>query len=236
MHKFVLLVIALTVLIVAVPIAAVFADVSVGLKKGDWIEYQVNTSGNPPEDHTVKWARMEVTDVQDVVISLDIQSQFLNGTIFPEHITLNLATGLLGDYFVIPKNLNVGDRFYDSSQGNITITSMEQRTTAGAQRTVISAATNVTTFYWDKETGILVAATSNMSTYTMITDTNGTNIWQPHTLGLEQTVFYALVVAVVVVLAIIVAVFVLAQKKELKKLIFCCLFSALVCPFIGVKW
>ena len=213
MHKLALLAITLTVLTLTAPIAVGFADVSVGVKKGDWIEYQVNASGNPPEDYTIKWARMEVTDVQDTAISLDIQSQLLNGTIFPEHITLNLATGVLGDDFVIPKNLNVGNQFYDSSQGNITVTGVEQRTAAGAQRTVISAATNVTTFYWDKETGILVAATSNMPTYTMVTETNGTNIWQPQTLGLEQTVFYVLVLAV---LAIIVAVLVWRRRKSLK--------------------
>jgi hypothetical protein len=150
---------------------------------------------------------MEVTDVQDAAISLDIQTRFSNGTLLLGDITLNLATGVLGDDFFIPKNLDVGDQFYDSSQGNITITGMEQRTAAGAQRPVISASTNFTTFYWDRETGILVEATSHEPTYTMFTETSGTNIWQPQILGLEFPVFYTLLAAVVV-LAIIVAVLV----------------------------
>jgi hypothetical protein len=126
----------------------------------------------------------------------------MDGTIYPEHIMLNLATGVLGDDFFIPKNLNVGDQFYDSSQGNITITSMEQRTAAGAERTVVSASTNFTTFYWDRETGILVAATSHEPDYTMVTETSGTNIWQPQASGLDQFMFYAFVVAVIVVFAV----------------------------------
>ncbi len=35
---------------------------------------------------------------------------------YPEHITLNLATGILGDDFFIPKNFNVGDKFYDATK------------------------------------------------------------------------------------------------------------------------
>ncbi len=214
MNKFTLPAIILTVLVLTAQITVCFADVSVGVKKGDWIEYQVNVSGSPPADHAIKWARMEVTDVQDVTINLDIQSQLANGTIFPEHITLNLAAGVLGDDFFIPKNLDIGDQFYDSSQGNITIMDMEQRPAAGAQRTVISAVTNVTTFYWDRETGILVAATSHMDTYDMTTETNGTNIWQPQAQGSELTLVYALVGAVVVVLAVIVVVLVWRRKKS----------------------
>ena len=213
MHKFALA-ITLAILVVIVPIVAVFADVSVGVKQGDYIEYQVNVSGNPPADHTITWARMEVTDVQGGAIGLDIQSQLANGTIFPEHITLNLATGVLGDDFFIPKNLSVGDTFYDITQGNITITGMEQREAAGAERTVISASTSVTTFYWDREFGILVAATSHEPDYTMVTETNGTNIWQPQTQGTDLTVVYVLVVAVVVALAVIVAVLVWHRRKS----------------------
>jgi hypothetical protein len=42
MHKSSLLAIPLTILIVAALFTAVaFADVSIGVKKGDWIEYQV---------------------------------------------------------------------------------------------------------------------------------------------------------------------------------------------------
>jgi hypothetical protein len=180
MQKSILLAIILTVLITTALFTAVaFADVSVGAKKGDWIEYQVTITGNPPQDHNITWARMDVTGIQGEAVSLDIQTRFSNGSLLLEKITLNLATGDLGDDFIIPTNLNPGDKFYDMYQGNITITSVEQRTAAGAERTVVSGATNQTAYYWDRQTGILVAATSSFPEYTMHTKTSGTNIWQP---------------------------------------------------------
>jgi hypothetical protein len=215
MHRLTLLSITLALLVLTVPITVALADVSVGVKKGDWIEYRVTVTGNPPADHNIKSASMNVTNVQDAAISLDVLTEFMDGTIYSEHITVNLATGVLGDDFFIPNNLDVGDQFYDSSQGNITITSVEQRTVAGAERTVVSASTSFTTFYWDRQTGILVAATSYEPDYTMVTETSGTNIWQPQILGLDQLVFYTLAVAVVVVLAI-VAAFLVRRRRSSK--------------------
>jgi len=216
MHKSALLAFALTVIIVTGVFAAAFADVSVGVKKGDWIEYQVTITGNPPQDHNITWARMDVTGIQGEAVSLDIQTRFSNGSLLLEKITLNLATDVLGDDFIIPINLKPGDKFYDMYQGNITITSIEQRTAAGAERTVVSGATNQTTYYWDRQTGILVAATSSFLEYTIHTKTSGTNIWQPQILGLDSTVFYTLVAAVVIGLVAIVVLLVWRKKVHVK--------------------
>lgn len=195
--------------------AGAFADVSVGVKKGDWIEYQVTITGNPPQDHNITWARMDITDVQGEVVSLDIQTRFSNGTLLPEKITLNLATGVLGDDFIVPANLNPRDKFYDVYHGNITIMSAEQQTAAGAERTVVSGATNQTAYYWDRQTGILVAATSSFPEYTMITKASETNIWQPQILGLDSIVFYALTIAVITTtVVVIVAVLVYVRKRS----------------------
>jgi len=148
-------------------------------------------------------------------ITLDIQTLFTNGILYPERITLNLATGILGDDFFIPKNLNVGDKFYDAYQGNITITSIKQQKVAGAQRSVVLGATNYTSYIWDRETGTLVAATSIEPDYTMVTDTNSTNIWQPENQNSEPMLPYTVIAVIVaVVLAIIVAVLFWRQKKR----------------------
>jgi hypothetical protein len=45
-----------------VPITVALADVSVGAKEGDWIEYKVTVTGNPPADHNIKSASMNVTN------------------------------------------------------------------------------------------------------------------------------------------------------------------------------
>ncbi len=215
MHKSALLATALTVLVLIVPIVVGFAQISVGVKKGDWIEYDVKVTGNPPEDHNTTWARMEVIEIEDSTVTLNIQNRFGNGTLFSEEITLDLALGILGDDFVIPKNLNIGDQFYDTHQGNITITNMEQRVIGGVERTVVSANTTYTSFFWDRETGIVVSATTNLPDYTMVTETIGTNLWQqPQNNSPEPAMLYTLAAAVIVTIAIIILILVRHRRKS----------------------
>jgi hypothetical protein len=189
-------------------------DMVVGVKKGDWIEYKVTLTGNPPQDHNITWARIDVTDVQDEVVSLDIQTRFSNGTLLPEKITLNIARGVLGDEFIIPADLKPGDKFYDVYHGNITITSTEQTTIAGAERTVVSSATSGTTYYWDRQTGILVSATSSFPEYGLATKTSGTNIWQPQILGIDPRTFYTLIAATIAIFAVVTLVSVYVRKHK----------------------
>jgi hypothetical protein len=216
MNKLGLLAISFILIFMIVPIAVAASDVSVGVKQGDWIQYNVNVTGNPPEDHNIKGAIMNVTNVHGTAITLDIQTLFKNGTNYPGHITLNLATGILGDDFFIPKNLNVGDKFYDAYQGNITITSQQTQEIAGARRTVILGSSRYTNYTWDKETGTLVAGLSIEPDYRMTTSTVGTNIWPQDIIGLSPIVFYATMAATVVV-ASALAVFCarwIAQRKQ----------------------
>src|SRR3989337_1637956 len=123
--KTVLLIVSVSLLTV---LGSVSADVFVGVRKGDWIEYNVTYTGTPPEGHEVSWARMEVSGVQGTAISLIITTTAPNETSYNEIITLDLNEGVLGDDFVIPANLGEGDKFFDKSVGNITIESVEART------------------------------------------------------------------------------------------------------------
>ena len=207
-----------------VPIAVAESEVSVGVKQGDWIQYNVIVTGNPPADHNIKSVTMNVTDVQGTAITIDIQTLFNNGTNYPDRITLNLATGVLGDDFFIPKNLNIGDQFYDAYQGNITISSQQTQDIAGARRTVILGSSRYTNYTWDKETGTLVAGLSIEPDYRMTTSTVGTNIWPQDIIvlspkdiiGLSPTVFYATMAATVVVAAALVVFCArwIAQRKQ----------------------
>ncbi len=83
MQKSALLAILFTFFILVASISTVFANVSVGVKQGDWIQYNVHVTGNPPGDHNIQWASMNVTDVQGTAITLDIQTLFNNGTLLP---------------------------------------------------------------------------------------------------------------------------------------------------------
>jgi hypothetical protein len=120
----------------------------------------------------------------------------------------------LGDDFIIPADLNQGDKFLDKTAGTITISSVEEKTYAGAIRAIAHATTPATSFYWDRATGLLVEGDSELPGYTMNTTITETNIWQPQLLGLDASVFYALVFGAAAVLIVVVAgVFVVRRKK-----------------------
>ncbi len=203
----------IALLIVLIGGGAVLAEILVGVKKGDWIEYQAVFTGTPPAGHEVMWARTEVVNVQGKVISLNITSKFSDGTLVNETITLNLETGQLGDEFIIPSNLNKGDAFLDKYYGSITISSVEERTYAGATRTVVSAATARSTYYWDKATGVLVEGISEFPDYTIHSLAGKTNMWQPEIFGLELTVFYALLIIAATLIVAVIAFFAMRRKK-----------------------
>lgn len=213
MNKSVVIATVLIIVIADVSLIAVaFAGISVGVKKGDWIKYQVRETGNPTPDFNITWARIDVTAVQGEKITIDVQTEYANGTIYLEpQIRLNLATGAVGDGFFIPANFNIGDQFYSEYQGNITITNVLQQEVGGTVRTVVSATTNQTTYYWDKQTGILVGATTSFPSFTLFTKTSGTNLWQPKILCLDSAVIYALIIAMV--LALVAAVILVRYLK-----------------------
>lgn len=189
----------------------------VGVRKGDWIQYNVSETGNPPPEYNITWARMDITGVHDEAINVSVQTLFGNGTLYSEsYVPLNIATGAIGDGFFIPTNLNPGDNYTSQYEGIISITGVEELNLAGEQRTVFVGVTNQTTYYWDKQTGIMVAATSNLPGCTLYTKTGSTNIWQPQIIGLNQTVFYILVAIIAAVLIALILVSTFLFRRHLK--------------------
>jgi hypothetical protein len=199
--------------IVLIGMSDALAAISVGVKKGDWIEYQVTFTGVPDEEHDVTWAKMEVETVEGTQIDLNMTVKFSDGTVASQTATLTIETGQLGDGFIIPANLNSSDTFFDKNVGNITISGVEERTYAGATRTVVHAATPETTYYWDKATGVLVEGISQFPEYTMNSIADKTNMWQPQLFGLDPTVFCVLAIGATV-LIVAMLTFLIARRKK----------------------
>ena len=192
--------------------SSVLADLSVGVKKGDWIEYSVTYSGSPSQGHDINWARMEITEVKGSSISVSITSRYPNGSTEIFNSTLSLQTGKLIDDFVIPANLNTGDSFLDQNIGNVTISHAEEHVYAGATRTVLYASTNQNSYVWDKVTGVSVEGTSQQPDYSMHTIVLDTNLWQTSQ-GLNP--FILVLIAFGLVIALVVAgVMVLKHRKK----------------------
>jgi hypothetical protein len=181
--------------------------VSVGVKKGDWIEYTVSTTGAPEEGHDVTWARMEIVDVQGSEIKANLTTKARNGTLDSLMMTLNPEEGNVGIWFIIPADLSVGEAFYDAEiDKNVTVEGSEQRTIADATRTVTHASTPERVKSWDKTTGVFVESVDTLQNYTLHAIAERTNLWNPQILGVDANVFIGATIAAVII-AVTVTVF-----------------------------
>ena len=192
-------------------LAVSFAVVSVGVKKGDWIEYTVAFAGKATEGHDVVSAKIEITNVQGALITVKIDSTDANGKQDSDTVTLDLEKGKLGDQFIIPANLNVGETFLDNV-GNVTITGSEERVVAGAERTILYVSAEQRAVYWDKSTGILVGGQYSTAGFTMTTKLDKTNVWQSQ-LQSDNTIYVLLALAVLL-LGLTLVVFAIRRKKK----------------------
>jgi len=210
-RKFALYMICFAVLVGLHFSAVASAEIVVGVKPGDWIEYNVAFTGDVLEEHDVTWARIEVIGVEGKKIDIEITSIFSDGREETETLTLNLETGQIGDSFIIPANLDKGDTFLEQYEGTITISGVEEKSYIGANRKVVYATTSQTMFYWDQSTGFLVEATSSYPDFTMTTKAEKTNMWQTQAFVLDP------LFSIVLIALVIVAVLVILLRYKKKK-------------------
>lgn len=210
-RKIALHLICLAVLVGMLLSAVASAEIVVGVKQGDWIEYKVTCTGDVPEEHDVTWSKIEIISAEGKKIDIEITSRYFDGREETETATLNLETGQIGDGFIIPANLDNGDPIPEQYEGTITISGVEKRTYAGATRSVVYASTSLTMFYWDRSTGFLVEATSSYPDFTIITKADKTNMWQTQIFGIDPIVF------IVPIIAVIVAVLAFFLIRKMKK-------------------
>lgn len=189
-------------------------EVSIGVQRGDWIEYNVTSSGGPLQGHDVEWARMEIINIQNPNITVTITSRFTDGTNDTITAVLNLRTGHLIDDFIIPANLSFGDTFKDETYGNVTITGLEVRTYAGKQRTILTATLHNNTYCWDQETGVSVEGNTQTADYAIHSVVSATNMWQPTLIPIFDL---ASLIMVTSVLLIIIFAFVIAIVRYSKR-------------------
>jgi len=193
---------------------AVSAKNSVGVKPGDWVEYNVSFTGTPPPEHDAVWARMEVGTVEGARVIATFTSRLANETTLNVVEDLDFEAGRLIDLFIIPSDLDVGDTFHDQAVGDVTIDSVEIRAGAGASRTLVHAETSDTQWYWDRSTGVVVEARTSNPVYTLDTVASVTSLWNPQILGLDSNVFYAVVILVAGIVASAVVGLMFLRKRK----------------------
>jgi hypothetical protein len=240
MKAFTALILASMIVSVSIIASPALADhePSVGVKAGDWIEYEITVTGTGamPPTHDVRWFRIEVLPpIEGAAFSVNLTSRYANGTLGSAIWKFNFTEGNVGGWIIIPSNLSPEDEFYDSwtffdtrKQANVTIEDEEQKTLLGATRTVTYGNDWLRHKEWDKATGVFVGTvekyknvTNRMGWYiedlTLTVTATATNMWSPQILGLDQTLFYAIVIAVVAVVIAASAIAVVMRNKKSSK-------------------
>lgn len=205
---------------------------SVGVKEGDWIEYEVNVTGagTPPPTHDVRWFRMQVLQIQDAAFSVNLSSRYANGTLGSAIWKFNFTEGNVEGWIIIPSNLGQGDTFYDLSMHtrkpvNVMIQREEQKTVLGAIRTVTYGNDALRHKGWDKATGVFVESSEHLKNVTnkdgwYIEDltvniqASATNLWSPQTSS-GQTELLVFIALGVVLAALVPTTVVFSRKKRI---------------------
>ena len=218
----------------------------VGVKEGDWVEYDVTIDGVgvAPPTHDVRWMRMEVLTVDGAAFSVNLTARYANGTVGSAIWKYNFTEGNVGGWTIIPTNLSPGDMFYDFSihnnkPVNVTIQREEQKIVLGEIRTVTYGNDSIRLIKeWDKTTGFFIGSseviqnvTNNDGWYiedlTVTTKAVATNIWSPQIMG-NQAIFALVAACVVVVAVILVSAGVIFKSEAIRRL-------TLRFPIIGKK-
>lgn len=221
-RKFALLLIYLTVLIGIFVPATVSAEILVGVKAGDWMEYNVDyyTAGSPPPPSYsyLIWREIEVLSVQGTNVTFDLTEKTSDGRLGTDTFTEDLETGV-PDALIIPANLSNGDVFNHEGYGYITISGVKEETYAGAKRTVVKATVSNMSFIWDKSTGVLVDLLFYNEYWEaqMHVKMMATNMWQGEFLLPIDPTTLSILIIVAVVIVVAVVHFVMRRRKISKR-------------------
>lgn len=188
---------------------SVFAQVSVGLKQGDWVEYDVTYTGSPPESYPEK-VRIDVQTIEGTSITVEVKRDLLNGTQDARTVTFDLESGAF-DLIIIPANLGAGDEVYHEDLGNFTLEGVADYKFEGVTRERVYANVVQTEFSWDRSTGILIEAYQTTDTFTETLLAVNTNIVLTQTSEMDSMLLYAIMVAVIII--VVVALFVFKRKN-----------------------
>jgi uncharacterized membrane protein YozB (DUF420 family) len=221
---------AFNVLILAIMIVSIsfvfsptsaYDNSSIGVKKGDWIEYTVNITGPiSAPTHNISWFRIDILDIESSAFQANVTVRNVNGTLSSSIWNFNFNEGQVEGWVIIPPKLGVGDMFYDSSKpANITILGEEQKIVASATRTITHSSDSVRPIKeWDKATGVYTYSVEYPKNFTVISQAISTNMWDPQATNLNQTTFNALVAISIVLSVFIVSSSVIARRNKTRKL------------------
>ncbi len=161
----------------------VYAETSVGIKSGDWIEYEFTVKGAPPPSMPQR-VKAECLSVVGTTVTLSMTMHMGDGTEHMETMIVNVASGSGNATFqvLIPANSKAGDTIKVVNYGDLTIAGETTGTYAGASRTIVYASLSQGNmqfnYRWDKQTGVLVEISLTQGAASAAYKADSTNLWQ----------------------------------------------------------
>jgi hypothetical protein len=173
-----------------------------GVIAGDWIEYEYALR---PADHTgPEWLKLEFISVKGTRASVNVTLGMSDRQELRDTVPVDLgagggeAFGLAG--FTIPPNLTTGDSVHISAYGNATIEGETAKTYAGARRDAVYTSFSQDevqiTYYWDKETGVMVETSTTSGDLAATAKAIETNMWEATTARMPWWLWMIIAVAV----------------------------------------
>ncbi|MDR1991967.1 MAG: hypothetical protein LBQ98_00440 [Nitrososphaerota archaeon] len=204
---------------------------TVGVKEGDWMEYDITITGtgNMPPTHDVRWMRMEVLTIDGAAFSVNVTTRYANGTMGSAIWKFNFTQGNVEGWTIIPANLGLGDTFFDYSSNptNIVIQREEQKEVLGATRTITYGNDSIRQVKeWDKATGFFIGSVEVAKNHTnkegwyfedltITCSAIATNMWDRQIFGLERSVFALVISGLVLGIVISISTLIIWQKEKL---------------------
>jgi hypothetical protein len=164
-------------------IGLAYAEAQVGVKAGDWIKCDYVSGGNLPSD-TPQWVKVECLSVIGTTATLHVTTHLNSGAERTEIMTWDVAssTGNLTFQALIPANSNAGDTVQIAGYGGLILAGERTGTYAGTSGTVVYASLSQGetqfTYYWDKQTGVVLEITLAQASSSFTYKATSTNIWQ----------------------------------------------------------
>jgi len=197
------------------------SEVQVGVKSGDWIKYDYTVGGGwPAEQPHPEWLKVEFLTVEGTNATVRVTMHMSDGTEQTNTGSINIgAESQMMEFsgLIIPANSKIDDSVYITGFGNVTIEGTDTRTYAGASRTVVYASFSQygsqLTYYWDKQTGVMVEASMSSGDVSATAKATETNIWEAGPSGFPLDPIYIIIIVVVVV-AVVATVIILARRKK----------------------
>jgi hypothetical protein len=215
------IIVSISIVALPTPVCATSGELSVGVKEGDWMEYNVNITGNPSAVYRgLVWMRIEVLQVEDSAFPANVTLRFANGTVSSSIWQFNFTEGNTEGWLIIPANLSPGDTFYDNfsrTDKNIVVQSQEQKTVLGVSRTITHGNDSYRADKaWDKATGVFVGSTEVFKNWTSIVEITATNLWSQET-NQDLVIYMVPAIGVAVAVTVIFSTIRFIKQREKRK-------------------